>query len=64
MAIRVYKRTSAGRRNASVNLYSEVTKKRPEKSLLRAKPKHGGRNRVMAYRAPAIPDAIGESAAR
>jgi large subunit ribosomal protein L2 len=44
MAIRVYKKTSAGRRNASVNLNSEVTKKRPEKSLLRAKSKTGGRN--------------------
>ena len=44
MAIRVYKRTSAGRRNASVNLYSEVTKNRPEKTLLRPKTKTGGRN--------------------
>jgi len=44
MAIRVYKKTSAGRRNASVNLNSEVTKKRPEKTLLRAKCKTGGRN--------------------
>ena len=44
MAIRIYKRTSAGRRNASVNLYAEVTKSRPEKSLLRPKPKKGGRN--------------------
>ncbi|QDU71773.1 50S ribosomal protein L2 [Mucisphaera calidilacus] len=44
MAIRIYKRTTAGRRNASVNLYSEVTKKSPEKSLLVAKPKKGGRN--------------------
>ncbi len=44
MAIRVYKKTSAGRRNASVNLYAEITKKRPEKSLLRAKIKTGGRN--------------------
>lgn len=44
MAIRVYKRTSAGRRNASVNLYSEVTKFTPEKSLLVPKPKSGGRN--------------------
>lgn len=44
MAIRIYKRTSAGRRNASVNLHSEVTKKKPEKSLLRPKPKKGGRN--------------------
>ena len=44
MAVRVYKRTSPGRRNSSVNLYSEVTKTRPEKKLLRAKSKHGGRN--------------------
>jgi len=44
MAIRVYKRTSAGRRNSSVNLYSEVTKTSPEKSLLGPKVKTGGRN--------------------
>ena len=44
MAIRIYKKTSAGRRNASVNLHSEVTKKKPEKSLLRTKTKNGGRN--------------------
>ena len=31
MAVRVYNRTSAGRRNSSVNLYSEVTKRKPEK---------------------------------
>ncbi len=44
MAIRVYKPTSAGRRNASVNLNEEVTKKRPEKSLLAPLNKKGGRN--------------------
>src|SRR5690348_7638956 len=44
MAIRIYKRTSAGRRNASVNLYSEVTKFAPEKRLLAPKSKTGGRN--------------------
>ncbi|MCC5828666.1 MAG: 50S ribosomal protein L2 [Phycisphaeraceae bacterium] len=44
MAIRIYKKTSAGRRNASVNLHSEVTKNKPEKSLLKPKPKKGGRN--------------------
>ncbi len=44
MAIRIYKRTSAGRRNASVNLYTEVTKWKPEKSLLFPKPKKAGRN--------------------
>ena len=44
MPIRIYKKTSAGRRNASVNLHSEVTKHEPEKSLLEPKRKHGGRN--------------------
>ena len=44
MAIRTYKRTSAGRRNASVNLYSEVTKTSPEKSLLVSNVTNGGRN--------------------
>ncbi len=44
MPIRVYKPTSAGRRNASVNTHSEVTKKRPEKSLMRPLCKTGGRN--------------------
>ncbi len=44
MTIRIYKPTSPGRRNASVNLYSEVTKKKPEKSLLKPLPKTGGRN--------------------
>ena len=44
MAIRVYKPTSAGRRNASVNLHEEVTRKTPHKALLRPLPKKGGRN--------------------
>lgn len=44
MAIRTYKRTSPGRRNASVNLLSEVTKTKPEKTLLRKQSKSGGRN--------------------
>ena len=44
MPIRIYKPTSAGRRNASVNAHSEVTKKRPEKSLLVKKQKASGRN--------------------
>ncbi len=44
MAIRIYKKTSPGRRNASVNLHSEVTKQKPEKALLRPKPGKGGRN--------------------
>ena len=44
MAIQVYKRTSPGRRNSSVNMHVEVTKHTPEKSLLTPKPKKGGRN--------------------
>lgn len=44
MGIRVYKPTSAGRRNASVNLNEEVTKLSPEKSLLSPRPRKGGRN--------------------
>ena len=44
MTIRVYKPTSAGRRNASVNLHVEVTAKRPEKSLTEPVKRRGGRN--------------------
>ena len=44
MAIRTYKKTSPGRRSASVNLHSEVTKTQPEKTLLETKGKNGGRN--------------------
>ncbi|MEN0020495.1 MAG: 50S ribosomal protein L2 [Planctomycetota bacterium] len=44
MAIRVYKPTSPGRRNASVNLHTEVTTSKPERSLLKPLPKKGGRN--------------------
>ena len=44
MAIRTYNKTTAGRRNASVNLQSEVTKTTPEKTLLRGQSKTGGRN--------------------
>ena len=44
MPIRIYKKTSAGRRFASVNAHAEVTKTTPENSLLRPLPKSGGRN--------------------
>ena len=44
MPIRVYKPTTNGRRNASVNMHTEVTKKKPEKSLLKPLKKTGGRN--------------------
>jgi large subunit ribosomal protein L2 len=44
MGIRRYKPTSAGRRNMSVSTFEEITKKRPEKSLLEPIRKSGGRN--------------------
>lgn len=45
MGLRTYKPTSAGRRNASVSDFAELTKgAKPEKSLLRPKNKKGGRN--------------------
>ncbi len=44
MAIRKRKHTSAGRRFQSVSDFSEITKDRPEKSLLRPAKSSGGRN--------------------
>jgi len=46
MGIRQYKPTSAGRRNASVSDFSEITdpSKKPEKALIVRLKKHGGRN--------------------
>ena len=44
MGIRRYKPTSAGRRNMSVSTFEEITKKRPEKSLIEPLKKHAGRN--------------------
>src|SRR5579871_2650356 len=46
MGIRQYKPTTPGRRQGEVSDFSEITdrKKKPEKSLLRPKPKKGGRN--------------------
>ena len=44
MAIRVYKPTSPARRFMSVLSFEEITKKKPEKSLLSVKKKHAGRN--------------------
>jgi large subunit ribosomal protein L2 len=44
MGIRVYKPTSAGRRNSSVNDYAELTTDKPEKSLCKRIKKRGGRN--------------------
>jgi large subunit ribosomal protein L2 len=44
MGIRNYKPTSPGRRGASGSDFAEITKSRPEKSLLSPSPKSGGRN--------------------
>lgn len=44
MAIRSFKPTSAGRRAASNSDFSEITTTTPERSLLEANPKSGGRN--------------------
>ena len=44
MGIRVYKPTSPGRRNSSVNDYNELTATTPEKSLCKRIKKNGGRN--------------------
>jgi large subunit ribosomal protein L2 len=46
MALRKRKPTSAGRRFQTVSDFSEITKKRPEKSLLAPKSKTGGRNNL------------------
>ncbi len=44
MGIKKYKPTSAGRRHGSVLDFSDLTKKKPEKALLRPLKKTGGRN--------------------
>jgi large subunit ribosomal protein L2 len=44
MPIRKYKPTSPGRRSMSVSTFAEVTKKRPEKSLIEPIKKTAGRN--------------------
>ena len=44
MGIRIYKPTSAGRRNSSVNDYAELTTSKPEKLLCKRIKKSGGRN--------------------
>jgi large subunit ribosomal protein L2 len=44
MGIRIYRPTSAGRRNSSVNDFAELTTDRPEKTLCKRIGKNGGRN--------------------
>ncbi len=44
MAVKQYKPTSPGRRKSSVLQWEEITRKKPEKSLLEKLPKRSGRN--------------------
>ncbi|MEZ4860680.1 MAG: 50S ribosomal protein L2 [Caldilineaceae bacterium] len=44
MAIKVYRPTSPGRRNMSVSTFEEITRTKPERSLLAPLHKKGGRN--------------------
>jgi len=44
MAVRVYKPTTPGRRKSSVQDFSDITKKKPEKKLIKTKKRSGGRN--------------------
>ncbi|MBI4640334.1 MAG: 50S ribosomal protein L2, partial [Candidatus Tectomicrobia bacterium] len=46
MAIRAFKPTSPGRRFQTVSTFEEITKTRPEKSLLKAQKSRGGRNNL------------------
>lgn len=44
MGIRIYKPTTNGRRNSSVQTFDDITKKEPEKSLVMIKKRNAGRN--------------------
>jgi large subunit ribosomal protein L2 len=44
VALKVYKPTSPGRRGMSVSTFEEITKSKPEKSLVKPLKKRGGRN--------------------
>ncbi|PIY78551.1 MAG: 50S ribosomal protein L2 [Parcubacteria group bacterium CG_4_10_14_0_8_um_filter_35_7] len=44
MGIKIYKPNTSGRRNASVDDFKDITKKEPEKLLIRIKKRTGGRN--------------------
>jgi large subunit ribosomal protein L2 len=44
MALKIYKPTSPGRRNATALTFDEITKDKPEKQLLAPRPSSGGRN--------------------
>jgi len=44
MAIKIYRPTSAGRRNMSAPAFTEITRSKPERSLLAPLRKKAGRN--------------------
>ncbi len=44
MAIKIYRPTSAGRRNMTVSAFTEITRSKPERSLLAPLRNRGGRN--------------------
>jgi len=44
MPVKIYKPTSAGRRDMTGHSFEEITKSKPERSLTEALRKHGGRN--------------------
>ena len=44
MPIKIYNPTSAGRRNTSVSTFEEITKTKPERSLLEPLKRKAGRN--------------------
>lgn len=44
MPIKMYKPTSAGRRISSVQDFSDITRSKPEKSLIRTRKRHAGRS--------------------
>ncbi len=44
MAIKKYKPLTPARRKSSVDDFSDLTSKKPEKSLIKSKKKTGGRN--------------------
>ncbi|MEL7233206.1 MAG: 50S ribosomal protein L2, partial [Chloroflexota bacterium] len=46
MAVKVYKPTSAGRRDMTGHSFDEITKSRPERSLTEPIRKKGGRNNL------------------
>lgn len=48
MALKIYKPTSPGRRGMTGHSFEEITKSKPEKSLLLPLKKKGGRNKSQA----------------